>query len=95
MHHCEFLEYSLGPRHEHKPKLLRLPSERFLCTIVLARYKRGKLQLIRHYSFNKLIINAKAWSEPLLQSPELYLQVHLTDRFSVLSKSASSLVLCF
>lgn len=71
MHHCEFLEYSLGPRHEHKPKLLRLPSERFLCTIVLARYKRGKLQLIRHYSFNKLIINAKAWSEPLLQSPEL------------------------
>lgn len=70
MHHCLFLEHSLRPRNSHEPKLLCIAFGK-VSTIGLARYKKGKLQSILHYSFNNLIINSKAQNEPLLQNPEL------------------------
>lgn len=49
-------------------------------SIVLARYRKGKLQLILHFACNNLITNSKVQNESLIVSlGSLYLEVHLRD----------------
>ena len=56
--------------HSNKPKLLIIALGK-VSTTVLARYKKGKLQLILHYSWNNLIIDFRAQTEPFCKALKL------------------------